>query len=50
MDERGKFEEFHRRVDKLVQQLLAQSTKDKMLSRRAEELGKTPARAVAAAQ
>ena len=40
MDERGKFEEFHRRVDKLVQQLLAQSTEDKMLTRRAEELEK----------
>jgi predicted nucleic acid-binding Zn-ribbon protein len=40
MDERGKFEDFHRRVDKLVQQLMAQSTKEKMLSRRAEELEK----------
>jgi chromosome segregation ATPase len=40
MDERGKFEDFHRRVDKLVQQLMAQSTKEKMLGRRAEELEK----------
>ena len=30
MDERGKFEDFHRRVEKLVQQLMAQSTQDKM--------------------
>jgi chromosome segregation ATPase len=40
MDERGKFEDFHRRVEKLVQQLMAQSTQDKMLGRRAEELEK----------
>ena len=40
MDERGKFEDFHRRVDKLVQQLMAQSMQDKMLGRRAEELEK----------
>jgi chromosome segregation ATPase len=38
MDERGKFEDFHCRVEKLVQQLMAQSTQDKMLGRRAEEL------------
>ena len=40
MDERGKFEDFHRRVEKLAQQLMAQSTQDKMLGRRAEELEK----------
>ena len=40
MDERGKFEDFHRRVEKLVQQLMAQSAQDKMLGRRAEELEK----------
>ena len=40
MDERGKFEDFHRRVEKLAQQLMAQSAQDKMLGRRAEELEK----------
>jgi chromosome segregation ATPase len=40
MDERVRFENFHRRVDRLVQQLMAQSTEEKMLSRRAEELEK----------
>ena len=40
MDERGKFEDFHRHVEKLAQQLMAQSTQDKMLGRRAEELEK----------
>ena len=40
MDERVRFEDFHRRVDRLVQQLMAQSTEDKMLGRRAEELEK----------
>ena len=38
MEERSKFEDFHRRVVELVQQLMAQSTKDKNLSRRAQEL------------
>jgi chromosome segregation ATPase len=38
MEERSKFENFHRRVAELVQQLMAQSTKDKNLSRRAQEL------------
>jgi hypothetical protein len=36
IEERGEFENFHRRVAELVQQLMAQSTKDKNLSRRAE--------------
>jgi predicted nucleic acid-binding Zn-ribbon protein len=40
MDERGKFEDFHRRVEKLAQQLMAQSAQDKMLGRRAVELEK----------
>jgi chromosome segregation ATPase len=40
MDESVRFENFHRRVDKLVQQLMAQSMEDKMLGRRAEELEK----------
>ncbi|MGB9317468.1 MAG: hypothetical protein WCB62_20940, partial [Pseudolabrys sp.] len=40
MDERGKFEDFHRRVEKLAQQLMAQSAQDKMFGRRAEELEK----------
>ena len=40
MDERGKFEDFHRHVEKLAQQLMAQSAQDKMLGRRAEELEK----------
>jgi chromosome segregation ATPase len=40
MDERGKFENFHRRVTELVQQLMAQSTEDKILGRRAQELEK----------
>jgi chromosome segregation ATPase len=40
MDERVRFENFHRRVDRLVQQLMAQSTEEKMLGRRAEELEK----------
>ncbi|MGB8080738.1 MAG: hypothetical protein WCF83_09765 [Pseudolabrys sp.] len=40
MDERGKFEDFYRHVEKLAQQLMAQSTQDKMLGRRAEELEK----------
>jgi chromosome segregation ATPase len=38
--ERSKFENFHRRVTELVQQLMAQSTKDKILGRRAQELEK----------
>ena len=40
MDERGKFDDFHCRVEKFVQQLMAQSTQDKMLGPRAEELEK----------
>jgi chromosome segregation ATPase len=40
MDERLRFDNFHRRVDRLVQQLMAQSTEEKMLGRRAEELEK----------
>ena len=40
MDERGKFEDFHRHVEKLAQQLMAQSAQDKMLGRRAVELEK----------
>jgi chromosome segregation ATPase len=40
IEERGEFENFHRRVGELVHQLMAQSTKDKNLSRRAEELEK----------
>jgi len=40
MDERGKFEDFRCRVDKLVKQLMEQSTEDKLLGRRAEELEK----------
>jgi len=38
MDERRKFEDFHRRVSKLVQQLVVQSIEDKVLSRRVQEL------------
>jgi chromosome segregation ATPase len=38
MDERGKFENFHRRVAELVQQLVAQTTEDKILDRRAQDL------------
>src|SRR5262249_2768026 len=38
MDERRKFEDFHRRVSKLVQQLVVQGIEDKILSRRLQEL------------
>jgi DNA repair exonuclease SbcCD ATPase subunit len=37
MEERGKFENFHRRVTELVQQLTAQRTEDEALHRRARE-------------
>jgi chromosome segregation ATPase len=40
IEERGEFENFHRRVTELVQHLMAQSTKDKNLSRHAQELEK----------
>ena len=40
MEERGKFENFQRRVTELVQQLMAQSGEDKILGRRAQELEK----------
>ena len=40
VEERGKFENFHRRVTELVQQLMAQSNEDKILGRRAQELEK----------
>ena len=38
VEERSKFEDFHDRVVRLVEQLMAQSTADKTLSRRAQEL------------
>ena len=37
IEERSELEKFHRRVAELVQQLMAQSTKNKNLSRRAQE-------------
>ena len=40
IEERSKFENFHRRVTELVQQLMAQSTEDKILGHRAQELEK----------
>jgi chromosome segregation ATPase len=40
VEERGKFENFHRRVAELVQQLMTQSSEDKILGRRAQELEK----------
>ncbi|MGC2827326.1 MAG: hypothetical protein WA322_24375, partial [Pseudolabrys sp.] len=40
VEERGKFENFHRRVSEFVQQLVAQSSEDKTLGRRAQELEK----------
>src|SRR5438034_43390 len=36
MEERGNFENFHRRVAELVQQVVAQTTEDKILARRAQ--------------
>ncbi len=38
VEERGKFENFHRRVAELVGQLMAQPTEDKILGRRARDL------------
>jgi chromosome segregation ATPase len=38
VEERGKFENFHRRVAELVGQLMAQPTEDKILGRRAQDL------------
>lgn len=38
VEERGKFESFHHRVAELAQQLVAQSTQDKILGPRVEEL------------
>ena len=38
MEERGKFENFRRRVTELVQQLMAQTSEDKILGRRAQDL------------
>ena len=40
VEERGKFENFQRRVTELVQRLMAQSSEDKILGRRAQELEK----------
>src|SRR5262249_25797171 len=40
LEERGKFENFHRQVGELVQQLMTQSTQDKILRHRGEELEK----------
>ncbi len=37
MEERGSFENFHRRVAELVQQVVAQTTEDKILARRAQD-------------
>lgn len=39
-EERGKFENFHRRIGELVRQLVTQNTQDKILRRRGEELEK----------
>ena len=50
MEERGKFENFHRRVDELVQQLMAQSTRRQNARPSRRGIGKTPGRAVATAQ
>jgi chromosome segregation ATPase len=38
MEERGKFENFHRRVAELVQQVMARTTQDKVRDRRAQDL------------
>jgi chromosome segregation ATPase len=38
MDERSKFENFHRRAAELVQQVMARAAQDKILGRRAEDL------------
>ena len=37
MEERGKFDNFHRRVAELVRQVVAQTTEDKILARRAQD-------------
>jgi chromosome segregation ATPase len=37
MEERGNFENFHRRVGELVKQVVAQTTEDKILARRAQD-------------
>jgi len=37
MEERGKFDNFHRRVAELVRQVVAQTTEDKILARRAND-------------
>jgi chromosome segregation ATPase len=37
MEERGKFENFHRRVAELVKRVVAQTTEDKILGRRAQD-------------
>ncbi len=37
MEERGNFENFHRRVAELVQQVVAQTTEDKIVARRAQD-------------
>ncbi len=37
MEERGKFENFHRRVAELVRRVVAQTTEDKILGRRAQD-------------
>jgi chromosome segregation ATPase len=37
MEERGKFDNFHRRVAELVKQVVAQTTEDKILARRAKD-------------
>ena len=37
IEERGKFDNFHRRIAELVKQVVAQTTEDKILARRAKD-------------